>query len=259
MAENRWLTLEQVGGEAFQAWLGEGNGTRTAVLSALLDVHLLFREECLSPEALLPLFEAWWPGASLDEVWEEPHRYGLVQAVPEAILAVPEELRRPLAAALERHLWDRPLDLPGGTVSFRRLVSSFVGYCQTELRAAPEEDSTDIWGGVAFQFSNRRQLLLVRPRPLMLRAHPEWHTLALCSLPEASRRAVAESFTHQPALRHRLALFDVEAGEKVNLTRGELPVYFERYLRHAYGLRMAPLPGLTESLRDGALLNLDKG
>jgi hypothetical protein len=259
MNDSGHLTPEQIAREAFQGWMGEGEGAHAAVLSALLDAHLLFQEECLSPEPLLPLFEARWPEASLAEAWERLRRDGLAEPGPGAALAVTEELRRPLVAALEAHLWGCSLDMPGGAMTFRRLMAGFGDYCQTELGLPPDTGGPDVWGGVAFRLANRRQLLLLRPGLLRLRAHPEAHVLVLCPLPEGVALAVAALLVREPALRARLSLYDVESGDRVNLTRGELPVYFERYLRQAHGLRMSPSPAITEGLKDGGLLNLGKG
>lgn len=260
MRESRSLEPGRSDGEDLEFWLTQGDGTHSGLLSALLDAHWLFQEEYLSPETLRPLFGARWPEGSLAREWEELSRLGLLEPGPENSCAVPGHLRRALANALEGDLWRQPLYLPGGTASFPQLIAGFTDYCRSELKICPDAGAgMEVWGGIAFRLSGRQHLVLYRPDLLRLSAHPDAHVLVVCPLPAAVAMVASSSFSSVPALRNRLALYDVEGGVKINLTRSELFVYFERYLRQVHGLRMAPSRVLTDSLRDSGLLNLDKG
>jgi hypothetical protein len=81
----------------------------------------------------------------------------------------------------------------------------------------------------------------------------------LCRFPENLIEPVTEQLCSQPGLRYRLALCDLDQAQKMNLTRSDLFVYLERYLRRAHGLRLIPAPTFTQGLVDRGLLSLDKG
>lgn len=247
----------QNAGEALNVLSMEDGDARISLLATLLDACLLFHEEGIYLETLRHPFRLRWPDESLDRVSGELLRVGLVERKPDASITVPAGSRLELAAAVEDRLWGQSLGLPDEEIPFRRLMSGFIDYCQTELRILPEaRNMAGIWGGSAYRVASRWYFLLIRPGLLVPRVHPEAYTLVLTRLPEAVARNVAAPFATVPAIRHRLALYDLEGGVKINVTRGELFVHFERYLREAYGLRLAPSPAITESLRDVGLINL---
>jgi hypothetical protein len=65
-------------------------------------------------------------------------------------------------------------------------------------------------------------------------------------------------FVQKPAVRQRVALYDLDQGQKMNLTRSDVFIHFERYLRWVHRLRVVPSPALTQSLLDSGLLVLEK-
>ena len=241
-------------------WSPELDDAHLGLLSVLLDCCLLFREDRVSLEKLRLPFHAQWLGTSLDRVLADLLRGGVVELIANDFLTVPESIRRKLVAFMEDRLLDRSFALPDGDVTFRRLMSAFPDFCQTEMRISLEaDDPPGMWGGSAFRAASKRYLFLPRPGPPALLAHPEMFVLVLCPLPEGVARVAAPYFTNSPALRHCLALYDLDGGVKINLARAELFVHFERYLRQAHSLRIAPSPAFTISLSEGGLLNLNKG
>jgi hypothetical protein len=122
-----------------------------------------------------------------------------------------------------------------------------------------EKKSVKALGGRRLFTTERAHWLLIRPSPVRLRAHEEAYILLLCRLPDAASQVVAELLVQSPALRQRVALYDLERGLKFNLTRSEVFVHFERFLKRIHGLRMGPDPTLTQSLLDAGLLSYDKG
>ena len=117
----------------------------------------------------------------------------------------------------------------------------------------------ETWGGKTYTAGGRNHHLLVRPFPLLLQPHPEDYILMLCRFPDAGMDNITEAYVHGPALRRRLALYDLQRAEKINLTRSEVFVYFERYLRRAHSLRIGPAPALSRSLEEGGILSLQMG
>lgn len=247
--------------EAVRTWLKEGATPHLSILYTLLDAHLLFGETGLSIEALQSLFEVCWPQISLIDTLTEMLHSELLMARPGPSYTMPQELRPTLATQLGDNLAHYPCHLPNGVTEFEELVGSFAGYLQSELKGAlaQADRGTDVWGGQAFNSSGRRHLLLLRPCPLRLHPHPEACILMLCQLPDIGIETITEQFARKPALRHRLALYDLEKAHKINLTRSDVFVYFERYLRRVHGLRVVPAPALTQTLIDSGLLSLEKG
>jgi len=94
---------------------------------------------------------------------------------------------------------------------------------------------------------------------VLLRTHPESFLLLLCQLPATDTETIMELFVESSALRQRVAMVDLEKGFKINLTRSEIFVHFERYLRRVHRLRLAVHPDLTQSLVDGGIMKLEKG
>ena len=247
--------------EALEAWLREESEPHLSVLSTLLDAHELFGETGLASEALRPLFEMWYAAneGSLVDTLADLVQSGWLEAGTDSRYAVPEGLRQTLTTELAGYTDSCSLQLPDGTVRFGELVEDFFRFCQSEWPGRLEVDqATRAWGGRAFTSQGWRHLLLLRPAPLWLDVHAEGYTLIFCKLPEAIE-PLTEQLVSRPALNRRLTLCDLEKAQKMNLTRSDLFVYFERYLRRAHGLRLLPAPAFTQGLVDRGWLSLDKG
>ena len=248
--------------EALRVLVRDKEESRLGVLYALLDAHLIFGEPGLFSEALRPLFEARYAsrGDSLVDTLTDLVRSGLLEASSQSLYTIPDALRQALAAELDRYINSYSLQLPKSAAHFRELLDDFFGFCQSEWPGRLEMDpGTVAWGGRAFICEGRRHWVLLRPSPLWLNAHTESYTLLLCHLPAASIEPITEQLVSQPGLRYRLALCDLEQAHKMNLTRSDLFVYLERYLRRIHDLRLAPAPNFTDGLVDRGLLSLDKG
>ena len=148
--------------------------------------------------------------------------------------------------------------LPKGELTMEDLLEDFSIYCRGELKIEID-DRTATWGGRCFSSSGLCHHVLIRPRPVLLRAHPEAFMLLLCDLAAASIDAIIERFVERPGFRRRLALVDLEKGYKINLTRSDVFVHFERYLRRVHGLRLVVHPDLTQGLVDGGIMKLEMG
>lgn len=114
------------------------------------------------------------------------------------------------------------------------------------------------WGGTAYTSSGRTHLLLFRPFPLYPRAHPELYMLMICHLPQGGLEPITDLFVASASLRQRVALYDLDKGQKMNLTRSDLFIHFERFLRWTYGLRIVLSPELTQGLISAGILVLEK-
>ncbi|NIQ39464.1 MAG: hypothetical protein GTN81_12865 [Proteobacteria bacterium] len=247
--------------ESLKALSADRGDTCVSLLSTFLDAQLIFGETELSLDRLHPLFDVYWPTSSIDDAARELVRLGLLNNNPESTYAVPRGICRPVASALEENLTDYAFQGKSGPTQFGALLDGFSKYCLSELRVTLAEGNqlTPPWGGRAYTSAGQVHYLLLRPYPLYLRTHTDAHTLTLCELPDEGITAMTDHFARSKALRQRLALYDLGRCQKINLTRSDVFVFFERYLRRVHGLRIAPAPALTQSLVDGGLLSLEMG
>jgi hypothetical protein len=241
--------------------LREGGTELCSALCALLDAQLIFRESGLSLEQFEPLWDLYYRDCPLDGPIQSLCRMELVQISPASICAVSSDLCLTLAEEIDGFLTKQTICLPQGDLTVGKLLDDFLDYyCTGPAVDLPAERKPEkVCGGIGLFSSNRAHYVLIRPYSPLLRAHEESFILLVCSLPEAVTEVIADSFVKSPALRHRVALFDPERGLKFNLTKSEVFVHFERFLRRVYGVRSRPDPMLTQSLLDAGLLSFDKG
>lgn len=245
--------------DLLRPWLHEPDWASISLLSTMLDSHLLFQEEGLGADDLEPLFQVWWPDRSLSETIRQLQGKGLLTVGPGQRTRVPDGLIEPLASVLSTILGREKLSLPRWSGSPAELLTAFDAYCLQELSGPrPADGHSYAWGGAAYTSAGRTHLLLFRPFPLRLQAHPELYVLMICQLPQDGVEAITHPFIEHPSLRQRLALYDLDQGQKMNLTRSDLFIHFERFLRWTHGLRIVPSPELTRSLVDAGLLVLEK-
>lgn len=240
-------------------WLKKQDWRYLSVLQCLLDSQLLLGEKGQPAEALGQLFTTWWPTSSLSDVLADLCLAGLVVGDDAGVYAVPPEVQAHLVRELEDSLAAYPIPLPGERLPFAGLLEGFDGYCRQEASAEVVAGAAPTCGARAYVTRGRSQVLVLRPFPLRLCAHPEAYTALLCQLPPSALPAIAGHYAASPALRSRLALYDLAGGYKVNLTRSDVFVYFERYLRREHGMKVVPPAALTQALTDSGLLTLDKG
>jgi hypothetical protein len=72
-------------------------------------------------------------------------------------------------------------------------------------------------------------------------------------------RALVDVFLDRPELRAKLAVCDLELLERLGTVRSSAFVYFEWFLRDAYGVKLLPAPAFTQGLIDRGLLSLGMG
>jgi hypothetical protein len=80
-------------------------------------------------------------------------------------------------------------------------------------------------------------------------------TLAMTELTEP----LVTSLLDDPQLRSRLAVYDLARLEKANAVRSSVFVYFEWFLRDAYGVKLVPAEAFTQGLVDRGIVPLGTG
>lgn len=71
--------------------------------------------------------------------------------------------------------------------------------------------------------------------------------------------AVVPRFLDDAALRSRLAVYDLVRLEKINAVRSSVFVYFEWFLRDAYGVKVVPADAFTRGLVERGIISLGFG
>jgi hypothetical protein len=178
---------------------------------------------------------------------------GLVEGDAEAIRLRPSR-EGEVRAALERAARGRTADWVGRTVSQGEVLDAFARHCEEELEEV--------------------ELLSVEPMRLMLGWRRERATvelrvgtvaferladaspvLILCPLSETSVAQLAQD----QRLAARLAICDLVRLEKVNAVRSSVFVYFEWFLRDAYGVKLLTATMFTRALIARGVLSLGMG
>jgi len=247
--------------EILAALRKEEKALAISMLAALLDAQIIFREPGIPVKDLEPLRAIFLPEPDPEQTIRRLLTGGLIRSQESTMFAVPEEVKLPLAREMEKILKTKEIRLPSKTLRLGGLLDEFEAYCRDEGRIDPNPQTGvfPLWGGQEIRHSGRRHLVLIRPCPLLLRPCENAFILILSRIPEAGGRALADLFCADSALRQRLAFLDLEGGQKVNLTKSGVFVFFERFLMRTYGLRLTPPAPLTQSLVDNGLLSFDKG
>jgi hypothetical protein len=71
--------------------------------------------------------------------------------------------------------------------------------------------------------------------------------------------ALVDRFLDDEQLRGRIAVVDVDRLEKVNAVRSSLCVYFEWFIREAFGARILPAEAFTAGLVQRGIISLGMG
>ena len=66
-------------------------------------------------------------------------------------------------------------------------------------------------------------------------------------------------FLDRPELRSKLAVCDLGRLERLGTVRSSASVYFEWFLRDAYGVKLVPVQAFTQGLIDRGVISLGMG
>ena len=239
--------------EEIEKAIREDRSAGCALLCALLDSAVLFQESEVPVEKLKPLWDFYGAECGPEKAVED---LGLFWNSEPGVCTMPDP--EEAAHRLGNRLAERRIHLAKEERTLGAILDGFTAHCREELGIDLDE-KTATWGGRCYSSADRCHHVLIRPHPVLLRSHPHAFFLLLCHLPPAGIQAILHCFVDSAGLRQRLALVDLEVGYKINLTRSDVFVHFERYLRRKHGLRLAVHPELTKGLVDGGILKLEKG
>ena len=205
---------------------------QAAALEAFLDERISLLPEELDPGTR----------AGLDEL-------GLLGSArrDEAEAAVTEE------AAARAFTWGT------SRLTYGELLQAFTAHCADELDDVEVEESTPTLL-VARWRRERSRVELRAGLTGVGRLASETPTLVIADAgDDAGAQALVEAFLADAELRARVLVFDPDRLEKTGAVRSSVFVYFEWFLRDAYGVKVLPAPAFTRGLIDRGIISLGMG
>jgi hypothetical protein len=148
----------------------------------------------------------------------------------------------------------RPIEWVTQTLTQGEILDAFGRYCRDEL------DDVEVFEAAPcrLELGWRRELSTIELRAGLLfceQLADEGPVLVLGSIgPKASAR-----FLDDETLRSRIALLDLTRLEKIAALRSSVFVYFEWFLRDAYGVKILPEPAFTTGLVERGIISLGMG
>ena len=148
----------------------------------------------------------------------------------------------------------RAIEWATRTVTQGEVLDAFRDYCRDEL------DDVDVLAATPsrLELGWRRERSTVEVRAGLLfceRVAAEGPALLLGAVgPKATER-----FLEDANLRSRVALLDLERLEKIAAVRSSVFVYFEWFLRDAYGVKILPDNAFTGGLVERGIISLGMG
>ena len=139
------------------------------------------------------------------------------------------------------------------------LLQAFAAHCADDLDDVVVEDSTPTLLVARW----RRETSRVELRAGLVgvgRLASETPTLLVADAgDDAEAQALVGAFLDDAELRARVLVFDPDRLEKTGAVRSSLFVYFEWFLRDAYGVKVLPAPAFTRGLIDRGIISLGMG
>jgi hypothetical protein len=165
-----------------------------------------------------------------------------------------DDRRVDVLAALEHGVRRRQVDWVGRSLRHGELLDSFAHHCDQEL------DDVEVLAAhpTRLELGWRRERATVELRAGSLaieRLAGEHPVLLLCPVTEAAVSRLAGD----QRLAARLAICDLVRLEKINTVRSSVFVYFEWFLRDAYGVKLLTAAGFTRALVARGVLSLGMG
>lgn len=148
----------------------------------------------------------------------------------------------------------RPIEWATQTVTQGQVLDAFRDYCRDELDDVEVIESTP--SRLALRWRRERSTIELRAGYLFCeRLAVDGPAFLLAPIGPKT----AERFLDDEMLRSRLAVLDLERLEKIAAVRSSVFVYFEWFLRDAYGVKILPEQSFTTGLVERGIISLGMG
>jgi hypothetical protein len=161
------------------------------------------------------------------------------------------------AGALEAHVTGRPIEWGARTLTQGEILAAFALYCRDELDDVEVLETTPV--RLAVRWRSEVSRLELRAGFIGCERLAGEQPLMLLGGTEADLESLVERMVDDAELRGRLAVYDLERLEKINAVRSSAFVYFEWFLRDAYGVKLLPAAAFTRGLIDRGIISLGMG
>ncbi len=153
---------------------------------------------------------------------------------------------------------ERPIEWAARTLPQGEILARFAAHCRDELdevEVAEEAPALLVarWRRETSRLELRAGLVAFER---LASADP---TMLLTDLDQADVDALAARFVAEPALRNTLAIYDLGRLEKIGAVRSSVFVYFEWFLRDAYGVKLLTSAAFTQGLIARGVISLGFG
>jgi hypothetical protein len=148
----------------------------------------------------------------------------------------------------------RPIEWATRTVTQGEVLDAFRDYCRDELDDVEVIESTP--SRLTLGWRRERSTIELRAGYLFCeRLAVDGPALLLAPIgPKTTER-----FLDDETLRSRVAVLDLERLEKIAAVRSSVFVYFEWFLRDAYGVKILPEQSFTSGLVERGIISLGMG
>jgi hypothetical protein len=148
----------------------------------------------------------------------------------------------------------RPIEWATQTVTQGQVLDAFRDYCRDELDDVEVLESTP--SRLALGWRRERGTIELRAGYLFCeRLAVDGPTLLLAPIGPKT----TDHFLDDETLRARVAVLDLERLEKIAAVRSSVFVYFEWFLRDAYGVKVVPEQSFTTGLVERGIISLGMG
>ncbi len=151
----------------------------------------------------------------------------------------------------------RRIDWSAPPLTEGAVLAAFATHCSDELADVEVLEQSATHLVARWRRETSRLELLAGPAGPALVPRPQ-PTLCLVDL-EGGLEGIAERFAAEPSLRANVALVDLVRLEKISTVRSSVFVYFEWFLRDAYGVKLLTSPAFTRGLIARGHLHLGFG
>jgi hypothetical protein len=153
----------------------------------------------------------------------------------------------------------RVVEWASQTVTQGEVLAGFAAHCRDDLADVDVVDLGDAHVVARWrQETSRLELHGAIDRAALATATGEGPVMLLGDF-SVHLEALAEEFASDATLRSRIALLDLARLEKVSAVRSSVFVYFEWFLRDAYGVKLLPAAAFTQRLIERGVISLGFG
>lgn len=168
----------------------------------------------------------------------------------------PSERERVCRALAERAA-DRRIEWASRSVAQGDVLASFARYCREDL---PDVDVvSEERGKVVVRWRDEVSRLELRNGFVAVELLASDTPTMLLGDIEPRLDELVAVFLDRPEVRSRLAVCDLGRLERLGTVRSSAFVYFEWFLRDAYGVKVVPVPAFTQGLIDRGVISLGMG